>query len=249
MRYFSALCARMYRFSANSRATISSTAIFLSQQSRQYFSSPFGSETSFAPQSAHRDLATDLRGMASIYHLQYRFRNGAALSRGTPASRAQRAEPGGDGAVLRRLSRLRDRVGARSRQYLSHVGRRQPGAPSRLRAAGLVRAGARSSWTDRAIARRRGSLGGVSGTPGRDHRRETQNASRRRAVVVCKRPGRQRHPDHPSSADQRFLMAGAYMRSPYSLTIRLAQNCGATVRMASLTMASQRFETPLASRS
>ena len=36
MRYFSALCARMYRFSANSRATISSTAIFLSQQSRQY---------------------------------------------------------------------------------------------------------------------------------------------------------------------------------------------------------------------
>ena len=31
MRYFSALWARMYRFSANSRATISSTAIFLSQ--------------------------------------------------------------------------------------------------------------------------------------------------------------------------------------------------------------------------
>src|SRR3954462_9330680 len=61
----------MYRFSANSRATISSTAIFLSQQSRQYFSSPRGSETSFAPQSAHRDLATALRGMASIYHLQW----------------------------------------------------------------------------------------------------------------------------------------------------------------------------------
>src|SRR5215813_5143148 len=53
----------MYRFSANSRATISSTAIFLSQQSRQYFSSPFGSEMSLAPQSAHRDLAIDLRGM------------------------------------------------------------------------------------------------------------------------------------------------------------------------------------------
>src|SRR5262245_10481733 len=70
MRYFSALCARMYRFSANSRATISSTAIFLSQQSRQYFSSPRGSDTSFAPQSAHRDLTTVLRGMTSIYHLQ-----------------------------------------------------------------------------------------------------------------------------------------------------------------------------------
>src|SRR6185369_515908 len=71
MRYFSALCARMYRFSANSRATISSTAIFLSQQSRQYFSSPRGSETSFAPQSAQRDLTTALRGMSSIYHLQW----------------------------------------------------------------------------------------------------------------------------------------------------------------------------------
>ena len=50
---------------ANSRATISSTAIFLSQQSRQYFSSPLGSETSFAPQSAHRDLTTALRGILS----------------------------------------------------------------------------------------------------------------------------------------------------------------------------------------
>src|SRR6266436_4469847 len=63
MRYFSALCARMYRFRANSRATISSTAIFLSQQSRQYFSSPRGSDTSLAPHSAHRDFTTDLRGM------------------------------------------------------------------------------------------------------------------------------------------------------------------------------------------
>src|SRR5437867_502362 len=70
MRYFSALCARMYRFRANSRATISSTAIFLSQQSRQYFSSPRGSDTSLAPHSAHRDLATDLRGIAPIYNLQ-----------------------------------------------------------------------------------------------------------------------------------------------------------------------------------
>src|SRR5216684_2833242 len=66
MRYFSALWARMYRFSANSCATISSTAIFLSQQSRQYFSSPRGSETSFAPQSAHRDLATAFRGIRCI---------------------------------------------------------------------------------------------------------------------------------------------------------------------------------------
>src|SRR5438093_1059538 len=44
----------MYRFNANSCATISSTAIFLSQQSRQYFSSPRGSDTSLAPHSAHR---------------------------------------------------------------------------------------------------------------------------------------------------------------------------------------------------
>src|ERR1043166_9981010 len=64
MRYFSALCARIYRFSANSRATISSTAIFLSQQSRQYFSSPRGSDTSLAPHSAQRDLTTDLRGIS-----------------------------------------------------------------------------------------------------------------------------------------------------------------------------------------
>src|SRR5688500_14456899 len=55
----------MYRFSAKSRATTSSTAIFLSQQSRQYFSSPRGSETSFAPHSAHRDLTTALRGIES----------------------------------------------------------------------------------------------------------------------------------------------------------------------------------------
>src|ERR1041384_6496821 len=75
MRYFSALCARMYRLSANSRATISSTAIFLSQQSRQYFSSPRGSDTSFAPHRAQRDLATDLRGMSPIYHLQLPNRN------------------------------------------------------------------------------------------------------------------------------------------------------------------------------
>src|SRR3984893_4546329 len=67
MRYFSALCARMYRLSANSRATISSTAIFLSQQSRQYFSSPRGSETSLAPHSAHRDLTTAFLGIRSIY--------------------------------------------------------------------------------------------------------------------------------------------------------------------------------------
>src|SRR5207253_4264102 len=55
----------MYRFSANSRATISSTAIFLSQQSRQYFSSPRGSDTSLAPHSAHRDFTTALRDIWS----------------------------------------------------------------------------------------------------------------------------------------------------------------------------------------
>src|SRR5437667_12635515 len=65
----------MYRFIANSRATISSTAIFLSQQSRQYFSSPRGSETSLAPHRAHRDFATDFRGIGSIYHLQLGIRN------------------------------------------------------------------------------------------------------------------------------------------------------------------------------
>src|SRR4026208_622644 len=67
MRYFSALCARMERLSAKPRATISSTAIFLSQQSRQYFSSPRGSETSFALQSAHRTCATDLRDIRQLY--------------------------------------------------------------------------------------------------------------------------------------------------------------------------------------
>src|SRR5688572_7941093 len=56
----------MYRLSANSRATISSTAIFLSQQSRQYFSSPRGSDTSFAPHNAHFDLATDFLGMVPV---------------------------------------------------------------------------------------------------------------------------------------------------------------------------------------
>src|SRR3954468_15753550 len=49
---------------ANSRATISSTAIFLSQQSRQYFSSPRGSETSLAPHKAQRTLTTVLRGIS-----------------------------------------------------------------------------------------------------------------------------------------------------------------------------------------
>src|SRR6185503_14329369 len=57
----------MYRLSANSRATISSTAIFFSQQSRQYRSSPRGSDTSLAPQSAHFVLArADLRAIERI---------------------------------------------------------------------------------------------------------------------------------------------------------------------------------------
>src|SRR4029450_11049392 len=49
---------------------MSSTAIFLSQQSRQYFSSPRGSETSFALQSAQRTCATDLRGIRLIVSRQ-----------------------------------------------------------------------------------------------------------------------------------------------------------------------------------
>src|SRR5574339_161186 len=57
----------MSRFSANSRATISSTAIFLSQQSRQYFSSPRGSETSFAPQRGQRDSAAVRRDIRPLY--------------------------------------------------------------------------------------------------------------------------------------------------------------------------------------
>src|SRR5512132_1956803 len=68
----------MYRFSANSRATISSTAIFLSQQSRQYFSSPRGSETSLALQSAQRVCATDLRGMPPLYQFGRAGRASAA---------------------------------------------------------------------------------------------------------------------------------------------------------------------------
>src|SRR5947207_15646860 len=52
----------IYTLSLHDALPISSTAIFLSQQSRQYFSSPRGSDTSFAPQSAQRDLATDFRG-------------------------------------------------------------------------------------------------------------------------------------------------------------------------------------------
>src|SRR4029077_20136798 len=98
MRYFSALCARMYRFSAKSRATTSSTAIFLSQQSRQYFSSPRGSDTSLAPHSAQRDLTTALRviipivtvrrckfmdrpGHAGLRHLALNVRDLAAMKR------------------------------------------------------------------------------------------------------------------------------------------------------------------------
>src|SRR3972149_8898372 len=66
MRYFSALCARMYLFKANSRATISSTAIFLSQQSRQSRPSPRGSDTSLALHSAQRTWTTVFRDMSDI---------------------------------------------------------------------------------------------------------------------------------------------------------------------------------------
>src|SRR5579872_6039592 len=96
MRYFSALWARMYRLSANSRATISSTAIFLSQQSRQYFSSPRGSETSFAPHNAQRDFTTAFLGMG--FNLQ--FTPGNVQSEST---RARRTAPRRvDGQQLRR---------------------------------------------------------------------------------------------------------------------------------------------------
>src|SRR3954468_23923872 len=86
----------MYRFSANSRATISSTAIFLSQQSRQYFSSPRGSDTSLAPHSAQRDLATDLRGMNSLYRTEV-----SDFHRGTPSC-ARSALGDESGAVFER---------------------------------------------------------------------------------------------------------------------------------------------------
>src|SRR3954466_12235741 len=66
----------MYRLSANSRATISSTAIFLSQQSRQYRSSPRGSETSFAPHSAHRAWTTVLRDILQLYYVDCGFEIG-----------------------------------------------------------------------------------------------------------------------------------------------------------------------------
>src|SRR6187402_969492 len=56
----------MYRLTVNSRATISSTAIFLSQHSRQYRSSPRGSETSRVLQSAQRTGSAALRAIAGI---------------------------------------------------------------------------------------------------------------------------------------------------------------------------------------
>src|SRR5438132_11669071 len=106
MRYFSALWARMYRFSANSRATISSTAIFLSQQSRQYFSSPRGSETSFAPQSAHRDFTTAFLGIGSIYNLRRRM------------SKVNRPEHAG----LRHVALIVERYDAMKRFYTEVLG-------------------------------------------------------------------------------------------------------------------------------
>src|SRR5918993_3799714 len=62
----------MYRLRTNSCATISSTALFLSQQSRQYRSSPRGSETSFAPHSAQRALlAIDFRDIAPTLYFKH----------------------------------------------------------------------------------------------------------------------------------------------------------------------------------
>src|SRR5215204_1464411 len=80
----------MYRFSAKSRATTSSIAIFLSQQSRQYFSSPRGSETSFALQSAHLTCATDLRGIqAELYQLHNASTPQRPIKRQLPTSNRQ----------------------------------------------------------------------------------------------------------------------------------------------------------------
>src|SRR5713226_436118 len=126
MRYFSALWARMYRFSANSRATISSTAIFLSQQSRQYFSSPRGSETSFAPHSAHRDLTTAFLGMTlNLQFTTYNVQSEPARARGTSSCGAPRAPVRRDEELLYADARVCDRMGARRRQRLSDLGRRQ----------------------------------------------------------------------------------------------------------------------------
>src|SRR5580765_4158162 len=79
----------MYRLIANSRATISSTAIFFSQQSRQYFSSPRGSETSLAPHSAQRDLTTVLRDISPNCNSE----SGARLQSGFSLER-RRVHPG-----------------------------------------------------------------------------------------------------------------------------------------------------------
>src|SRR5262245_472660 len=89
----------MYRFNANSRATISSTAIFLSQQSRQYFSSPRGSETSLAPHSAHRALTIVFRGM-----LQFTIYNSQCPSGARPGGRecGVRAKPEAARSVMTR---------------------------------------------------------------------------------------------------------------------------------------------------
>src|SRR5262252_2977927 len=119
MRYFSALWARMYRFSANSRATISSTAIFLSQQSRQYFSSPRGSETSLAPHSVHRDLATDFRGMTCLIVV---YLDDSSTPRRPETPRAERTKSRRDEALLCGPARLRCGVGARRREHLSIFG-------------------------------------------------------------------------------------------------------------------------------
>src|ERR1051325_451544 len=64
---------------------MSSTAIFLSQQSRQYFSSPRGSETSFALQSAQRTFSTDLRGMGGLYQFLNSATPNAQNSQGNKA--------------------------------------------------------------------------------------------------------------------------------------------------------------------
>src|SRR3954447_19388857 len=94
---------------ANSRATISSTAIFLSQQSRQYFSSPRGSETSLAPHNEQRALATVFLGM-----LQFTIYNP-----GCP--KAPRGLPG---AATARASRRGSTDGSEPMERPTHAGLR-----------------------------------------------------------------------------------------------------------------------------
>src|SRR5262245_57637725 len=112
----------MYRFNANSRATISSTAIFFSQQSRQYFSSPRGSDTSLAPHRAQRALTTVFRDIGTVQSTT----DGTSDARWPSPPGAQGSPDGRDDALLYRRPRFHGGVAARRRQRVSLVGNRQP---------------------------------------------------------------------------------------------------------------------------